>query len=153
MAKLRKRKKTRFAKKRKTTKKIVRRTNVKKVRRASTKKIRKLTRKISSKKEIEEIASVLSQAQEPQKQVHLSLGQLLANFKKSGSFGKVTAADEEIALSLASLYFKEVAKQGFKRSLEIDDIINSYFYALARIKRKDFESKEIMEVIKKSENY
>jgi len=153
MVKSKRKKKVRIARKRKTTKKIVRRTTSKKVRRASSKKLKKLASKISSKKELEEITMALSLPQGPQKQVHESLGQLLANFKKTGSFGKVTAADEEIALSLASLYFKEIAKQGFKRSLEIDDIINSYFYALARIKRKDFESKEIMEGIKKSEKY
>ena len=152
MAKLKRRKKTRIAPKRKQRRKI------KVVRRKPVKKLRKLTRKISSRQKIEEIASALSQnqapqKQTPQKQVHQSLGQLLAIFKKSGSFEKVTAADEEIALSLASLYFKEVAKQGFKRSLEIDDIINSYFYALARIKRKSFESKEIMDAIDKQRDY
>ncbi|MEK6942099.1 MAG: hypothetical protein AABW85_04555 [archaeon] len=82
-----------------------------------------------------------------------ALGALVEKFGQSGSFGKVSASDEEVALSLAGLYFKEVARLGFKRSLEIDDVINAFYYALARIKRKDVESKEVMDVIKRAKSY
>ncbi|MDO8634089.1 MAG: hypothetical protein Q7K34_02230, partial [archaeon] len=64
--------------------------------------------------------------------------------------GTHDVSDEEIALKLAGLYFKEVARLGFKRSLELDSVINSYFYALARIKRKDTESKEIISAVRDS---
>ena len=66
------------------------------------------------------------------------------------SEGAHDVSDEEIALKLASLYFREVARLGFKRSLELDSVINSYFYALARIRRKDTESKEIISAVRNS---
>ena len=53
-------------------------------------------------------------------------------------------ADEEIAFRMVKLYFEEIARLGFKRTLDLDAIINAYFYSLARLKRKDQE----MELIK-----
>jgi len=58
--------------------------------------------------------------------------------------------DEEIALRAVNLYFQQVARLGLKRSLDLDEVINAYFYSLARVKRKDFEIKEIVEAVKKS---
>jgi len=52
-------------------------------------------------------------------------------------------SDEEIALRMVKLYFAEVARLGFKRSLDLDAIINAYFYSMARLKRKDKEMKLI----------
>ncbi|MBI4044832.1 MAG: hypothetical protein HY392_03930 [Candidatus Diapherotrites archaeon] len=66
------------------------------------------------------------------------------------SEGTHEVSDEEIALKLAGLYFKEVARLGFKRSLELDSVINAYFYSLARIRRKDTESKEIISAVRDS---
>jgi histone H1/5 len=59
-------------------------------------------------------------------------------------------SDEELALSLTSLYFKEIAQLGFKRGLELDAVINAYLYSLSRIKRKEIETKEIIEAIRKA---
>ena len=59
-------------------------------------------------------------------------------------------SDEELALRLTNLYFKEIAQLGFKRSLELDAVINAYFYSLARVKRKEVEAKEIIEAIRKA---
>ncbi len=64
--------------------------------------------------------------------------------------GTEKVSDEETAVKLAGLYFKEVARLGFKRSLELDSVINAYFYALARIRRKEFESKEIIDAVRDS---
>lgn len=67
------------------------------------------------------------------------------------SDGAHEVSDEEIALKLAGLYFKEVARLGFKRSLELDSVINAYFYSLARIKRKGVESKDIISAVRDSQ--
>jgi len=59
-------------------------------------------------------------------------------------------SDEELALRLTNLYFKEIAQLGFKRGLELDAVINAYLYSLARVKRKEIEAKEIIAAIRKS---
>ncbi|MFH1256931.1 MAG: hypothetical protein V1494_06605 [Candidatus Diapherotrites archaeon] len=58
-------------------------------------------------------------------------------------------SDEESALKLTRLYFRDIARLGFKRNLELDAIINAYLYALSRLKRKGIESREILEALKK----
>jgi hypothetical protein len=59
--------------------------------------------------------------------------------------------DEEVALKVVRLYFQEVARLGFKRQLDLDQMINSYFYALKRLKDKDKTMKTITERIVKEE--
>lgn len=44
--------------------------------------------------------------------------------------------DEEIAFKIIQTYFIEIARVGFKRKLTLDEIIDAYFYALARVKMK-----------------
>lgn len=51
--------------------------------------------------------------------------------------------DEEMAFRMVKLYFEEIARLGFKRTLDLDAIINAYFYSLARLKRKEQEMKLI----------
>ena len=63
-----------------------------------------------------------------------------------------TSSDEDMAVRLAGLYFKEIARTGFKRSLELDSVINAYFYSLARIKRKSVESKTIVSAMEKNKS-
>ena len=58
--------------------------------------------------------------------------------------------DEELALKMLELYFSEVARFGLKRSLSLDEVINAYFYSLARIQRSSVELKEIEQIAKKS---
>ena len=58
--------------------------------------------------------------------------------------------DEEVAFRIVRLYFEEIARLGFKRQLDLDQMINSYFYSLNRLKNKDdsmrkFERKIIEE--------
>jgi len=57
------------------------------------------------------------------------------------------SVDEEVAYKLVQLYFGEVARQGFKRSLDLDSIINAYLYALGRLRNKDKELGEIMHLV------
>jgi len=59
--------------------------------------------------------------------------------------------DEEMAFRVVKLYFEEIARLGFKRRLDLDAIINAYFYALARLERKDKELKFIQKKVLKEE--
>ena len=63
-----------------------------------------------------------------------------------------TLPDEEIAFRMVKLYFEEVARLGFKRTLDLDAIINAYFYSLARLKRKDREMKLIKDKVLSEED-
>src|SRR3989344_9112999 len=60
-------------------------------------------------------------------------------------------SDEEMAYKLVQLYFEEVARQGFKRTLDLDSIINAYLYALGRLRNKDKELGEIMHLVSAEE--
>lgn len=60
--------------------------------------------------------------------------------------------DEEMAFRLVKLYFEEIARLGFKRKLDLDAIINAYFYALSRLERKEIEMKVIKEKVLKEES-
>ena len=58
--------------------------------------------------------------------------------------------DEEIAFKIVQTYFKEIARLGFKRQLTLDEIINAYFYALARVKRQSIEMSEVERAVKEA---
>jgi uncharacterized protein YdbL (DUF1318 family) len=49
------------------------------------------------------------------------------------------------------LYFEEVARLGFKRQLDLDQIINAYFYTLKKIKDKDAVMRRIVREIEAAE--
>ncbi len=49
----------------------------------------------------------------------------------------VSADDEEIAFKLIQTYFIEIARFGLKKQLTLDEIIDSYIYSLARVKRNE----------------
>lgn len=55
--------------------------------------------------------------------------------------------DEELALRMIDVYFSEVARHGLKRRLTLDEVVNSYIYALMRIQRKDVELSATKEMI------
>ena len=55
-------------------------------------------------------------------------------------------ANEEMALRLVNLYFKEIARLGFKRKLDLDSIMNAYLYTLNRIEDKSYRA-EIKKLI------
>jgi len=59
--------------------------------------------------------------------------------------------DEEVAFRIVRLYFEDVARLGFKRQLDLDQMINAYFYTLKKLKGKDKTMKEISEKIVKEE--
>jgi len=59
--------------------------------------------------------------------------------------------DEEVALKIVKLYFEEIARLGFKRGLDLDQMINAYFYTLKKLKDKDVAMKKITTKIIKEE--
>ncbi|MFH1663673.1 MAG: hypothetical protein ABH986_02605 [archaeon] len=63
--------------------------------------------------------------------------------KISGKTSSFSIPDEEMAFRMVKLYFEEIARLGFKRTLDLDAIINAYFYSMARLKRKEKEMKLI----------
>ncbi len=59
--------------------------------------------------------------------------------------------DEEVAFNVVKLYFEQVARLGFKRKLDLDAIINAYFYTLDRLKKKKEELELVDRVVAKEE--
>jgi hypothetical protein len=60
-------------------------------------------------------------------------------------------SDEEIAFKLVELYVIEVSKGHEKRQMGLDTVLNAYFYALLRIKRKNEEMLALTEAVEKEE--
>jgi hypothetical protein len=73
-----------------------------------------------------------------------------SSISKSDLKDALNPDSEEIAFKLIQTYFMEVARLGFKRQLTLDEIINAYFYALARVKRSGIEMSEVAEAVKES---
>ncbi|MBT4192468.1 MAG: hypothetical protein HOE11_04120 [Candidatus Diapherotrites archaeon] len=59
--------------------------------------------------------------------------------------------DEEVAFKVVRLYFEEIARLGFKRQLDLDQIINAYFYALKKLGNKEAAMAEAMKKIMSDE--
>jgi hypothetical protein len=59
--------------------------------------------------------------------------------------------DEEVAFRIVRLYFEEIARLGFKRTLDLDQMINAYFYTLKQLKGKDVALKKATEKLIKEE--
>ena len=62
----------------------------------------------------------------------------------------INADDEEIAFKIVQTYFKEIARFGFKKQLTLDEIINAYLYALARVTKEERDERALEESIKNS---
>ncbi len=61
--------------------------------------------------------------------------------------------DEEVAFRIVRLYFEEIARLGFKRQLDLDQIINAYFYALKKLENKEeLTKKAIQKIVKEEQN-
>ncbi len=50
---------------------------------------------------------------------------------------KKTISDEEIAIGIVGIYYEEILHRGAKRRLDFDAIINTYFYVLDKLGKKD----------------
>ncbi len=60
-------------------------------------------------------------------------------------------SDEEMAFELVELYFQQIARLGFKRKLDLDAIINAYFYTLQRLKNKEIELEAMRKLVEEEE--
>lgn len=58
-------------------------------------------------------------------------------------------SEEEQAFGLVKLYLADVARHGFKRGLDLDQVINAYLYALGRVKRREIEAVEVLHAAQK----
>lgn len=85
-----------------------------------------------------------------------SLREIIRSTTQSSSISKSDLKEamgpdsEEIAFKIVQTYFIEVARLGFKRQLTLDEIINAYFYALARVKRQNVEMSEVADAVRAS---
>ncbi len=52
-------------------------------------------------------------------------------------------SDEEVAGRIVQIYFKEIARLGYKRRLTLDETINAYYYTLLRLGKKDSEMEKL----------
>ncbi|MEI7961032.1 MAG: hypothetical protein WCI04_01735 [archaeon] len=74
-----------------------------------------------------------------------------SSISKSELKSAFSADDEEIAFKLIQTYFMEIARMGFKRNLSLDEIIDSYFYALAKIRSRGASFAEVEAAIREME--
>src|SRR3989338_296713 len=58
---------------------------------------------------------------------------------------------EQVAIRLVDMYFKEVARMGFKRTLDLDSVVNAYYYTLERLERKGVEEKYFQKEVERTE--
>ena len=67
-------------------------------------------------------------------------------------FRKATGLpDEEVTLRLVRLYLGEVARPKLKRTVDLDAVLNAYFYALRRVGNKEKELKAIEKIVEEEE--
>ncbi len=59
--------------------------------------------------------------------------------------------NEEIAARIVGIYFEEIARLGFKRTLGLDEVINAYYYAFSRLQNKESAMKAALEKVLKEE--
>ncbi|HLC93317.1 MAG TPA: hypothetical protein VJH23_06450 [archaeon] len=67
-----------------------------------------------------------------------NVAELKETMRKAGGVtkhnGNGSMSDERVAIEIISVFFQEVHRLGMKRSLELDDVVNSYFDTLSRVK-------------------
>lgn len=59
--------------------------------------------------------------------------------------------DEMMAFKIVTLYFEEIARLGFKRKLDLDAIMNAYFYSMARLRNKEKELEIMKKIVEQEE--
>ncbi len=96
------------------------------------------------------IVSAFEKVQSDAEKRESSIKEMFSKKAVSTTVGPREESNEELALRILDVYFREVARRGLKRSLSLDEVINAYFYSLLRIQRKGIELEEICRVVKKS---
>ncbi|GEM_PF-1433991 len=59
--------------------------------------------------------------------------QVLKASESKGTGEAKKIADEEVAFNILTLYFEEIARTGFKKTLNLSEIVNAYMYTLGRV--------------------
>jgi len=59
--------------------------------------------------------------------------------------------NEEIATRIMKVYFREIARLGYKRRLSLDEVINAYYYTLSRLRDKQSISRELLRKVEAEE--
>ncbi len=60
-------------------------------------------------------------------------------------------SNEDIATRIVQIYFKEIARLGYKRSLKLDEVINAYYYTLSKLKDKKQVMVKVMKEVVETE--
>ncbi len=76
---------------------------------------------------------------------------IVSSGKSTVSSASSVLSNEEKALRLVSLYFQEIARTGFKKSLTLSEIINAYQYVLGRLEGVSPSEKPVKETVVKEE--
>ena len=59
--------------------------------------------------------------------------------------------NEEIAARIVQIYFKEIARLGYKRTLTLDETINAYYYVLSKLGNKKVLLEEVRQKVLRDE--
>jgi len=60
-------------------------------------------------------------------------------------------SDEEVAARILHIYFREVARLGYKRRLSLDEVINAYYYTISKLGGKKKAMASLIEKVKEEE--
>lgn len=71
---------------------------------------------------------------------------------KSSAKENLCTWEQDIAFRIVELYVKELTERRDKKFLDLNGLIESYLYALGRLKVDQHRMENIVEEIKKSEN-
>jgi len=146
-------KKRRAVKKRKVVRKRRVAQKKRKIKRAKKKVAKRIVRKsaVVSKEALSGIiAGAFARVQQDAEKRESSINELFSKRAVSTTVTPHTESNEELALKMIDVYFREVARRGLKRSLSLDEVVNAYFYSLMRIQRKGIELQEICNIVNKS---
>ena len=60
-------------------------------------------------------------------------------------------SNEDVAARIVQIYFKEVARLGYKRTLTLDETINAYYYVLSKLGNKNVLIEEVKQRVIRDE--
>ncbi len=59
--------------------------------------------------------------------------------------------NEDVAARIVQIYFKEIARLGYKRTLTLDETINAYYYVLSKLGNKKVLLEEVKQKVLRDE--